>query len=92
MTDVPSGRLHAERIQVARVQAVTVWRPRRRRGSVVDLWFAEAGANGAFPLVDRSAIEIFVTPRPVLSRPRNRYVYYQNTAEVLCRRRDAARG
>jgi arylsulfatase A-like enzyme len=49
---------------------------------LVNLWFAEAGANGAFPLDDRSALEIFITPRPVLSPPRNRYVYYPATAEV----------
>src|SRR5206468_2427272 len=49
---------------------------------LVNLWFAEAGANGAFPLDDRSALEIFITPRPVLSPPRNRYVYFADTAEV----------
>ena len=49
---------------------------------LVNLWFAEAGANAAFPLDDRSAFEIFVTPRPVLSPPRNRYVYYPDTSEV----------
>ncbi len=46
------------------------------------LWFAEAGANGAFPLDDRSALEILTTPRPVLSPPRNRYVYFPHTAEI----------
>ena len=49
---------------------------------LVNLWFAEAGANGAFPLDDRSALEIMLTPRPVLSPPRNRYVYFPDTAEV----------
>ena len=49
---------------------------------LVNLWFAEAGANGAFPLDDRSAMEIFVTPRPVLSPPRGRYIYYPDVAEV----------
>jgi len=49
---------------------------------LVNLWFAEAGANGAFPLDDRSAMEIFMTPRPVLSPARNRYVYFPDTAEV----------
>ena len=49
---------------------------------LVNLWFAEAGANGAFPLDDRSALEIMITPRPVLSPPRNRYVYFPDTAEV----------
>jgi arylsulfatase A-like enzyme len=49
---------------------------------LVNLWFAEAGANGAFPLDDRSALEIFITPRPLLSPPRDRYVYYPGLAEV----------
>jgi arylsulfatase len=47
-----------------------------------NLWFAEAGANGAFPLDDRSALEIMLTPRPVLAPPRNRYVYFADAAEV----------
>ncbi len=55
---------------------------RRRCGSSQNLWYAEAGANGAFPLDDRSALEILLTPRPVLSPPRNRYVYFPDTAEV----------
>ena len=49
---------------------------------LIDLWFAEAGENQAFPLDDRSALEIITTPRPQLSAPRNRYVYYPNMAEV----------
>ena len=49
---------------------------------LVNLWFAEAGSNGAFPLDDRSALEIMITPRPVLSPPRDRYVYFPDTAEV----------
>ena len=49
---------------------------------LVNLWFAEAGANGTFPLDDRSALEIILTPRPVLSPPRDRYVYYPGTADV----------
>jgi arylsulfatase len=49
---------------------------------LVNLWFAEAGANGAFPLDDRSALEIFMTPRPVLSPPRDRYIYYPGTSDV----------
>ena len=47
-----------------------------------NLWFAEAGRNGAFPLDDRSALEIILTPRPLLSPPRNRYTYFPDTAEV----------
>ncbi len=47
-----------------------------------NLWFAEAGANGAFPLDDRSALEILTTPRPVLSPARDRYVYFPDSAEI----------
>ena len=49
---------------------------------LVNLWHIEAGANGAFPLDDRSPIEIMLTPRPVLSPPRGRYVYFPDTADV----------
>ena len=49
---------------------------------LVGLWFAEAGANLGFPLDDRSAFEIIMSPRPVLSPPRNRYVYFPDSAEV----------
>jgi len=49
---------------------------------LVNLWFAEAGGNGAFPLDDRSALEILLTPRPVLSPPRERYVYFPDVADV----------
>jgi arylsulfatase A-like enzyme len=53
-----------------------------RLQELINLWYAEAGANGAFPLDDRSALEIITTPRPVLSPARNRYVYYPGVAEV----------
>jgi len=49
---------------------------------LINLWFAEAGANGAFPLDDRSPLEILMTPRPQLASPRNRYVYYPDVADV----------
>jgi arylsulfatase len=49
---------------------------------LVNLWFAEAGDNGAFPLDDRSPVEIILTPRPLLSPPRDRYTYFPGTAEV----------
>jgi len=49
---------------------------------MVNLWFAEAGANNAFPLDDRAALEILNTPRPQLSSPRDRYVYYPGTSGV----------
>ena len=46
---------------------------------LVNLWFAEAGDNGAFPLDDRSAVEIITTPRPQLASPRDRYTYFPDT-------------
>ena len=49
---------------------------------LVNLWFAEAGENAAFPLDDRSALEIIITPRPQLATPQNRYTYFPDTAEV----------
>jgi arylsulfatase A-like enzyme len=49
---------------------------------LVNIWFSEAGANGAFPLDDRSPVEILTTPRPQLTASRNRYVYYPGTAPV----------
>ncbi|TCM38542.1 arylsulfatase [Kribbella sp. VKM Ac-2568] len=49
---------------------------------LVNIWFAEAGANNAFPLDDRSPLEILGTPRPQLSAPKDRYVYYPDTAPV----------
>ena len=49
---------------------------------LVNLWFAEAGENQAFPLDDRSPLEIITTPRPQLASPRDRYTYFPDTAEV----------
>ena len=49
---------------------------------LVNLWFAEAGANGAFPLDDRTPLEVLNTPRPQLTSPRDRYLYYPDTADV----------
>jgi arylsulfatase len=46
-----------------------------RLAELIGLWFYEAGANQAFPLDDRSALEIFLTPRPQMIAPRQRYVY-----------------
>jgi arylsulfatase A-like enzyme len=49
---------------------------------MVNLWFAEAGANGAFPLDDRTPLEVLGTPRPQLTGPRSRYTYYPDAADV----------
>jgi arylsulfatase A-like enzyme len=53
-----------------------------RLHEMINLWYAEAGSNGAFPLDDRSPLEIITTPRPVLTPPRDRYVYYPGVADV----------
>src|SRR3954467_5884858 len=53
-----------------------------RLAELIGLWFYEAGASHAFPLDDRSALEIILTPRPQLIPPRARYVYRPGTAEV----------
>ncbi|MEU6643967.1 arylsulfatase [Saccharomonospora sp. NPDC046836] len=42
---------------------------------LMGLWFHEAGLNQAYPLDDRSAVEILTTPRPQMTAPRNRYTY-----------------
>jgi arylsulfatase A-like enzyme len=49
---------------------------------LIGLWYYEAGVNHAFPLDDRTALEIFLTPRPQLTPPRDRYVYRPGGAEV----------
>jgi arylsulfatase len=49
---------------------------------LVNIWFSEAGANGAFPLDDRSPVEILMTPRPQLTAPQDRYVYYPDIAAI----------
>ena len=49
---------------------------------LVNLWFAEAGRNGGFPLDDRTLLEIALAERPRLSGPRDKYVYYPDCAEV----------
>jgi arylsulfatase len=49
---------------------------------LVSLWFAEAGANGAFPLDDRVAVELLSAPRPQLAAPATRYLYFPGTGPV----------
>jgi arylsulfatase len=49
---------------------------------MIALWYSEAGANQAFPLDDRTPLEILLVPRPQLSKPRDRYLYYPDTSEV----------
>jgi len=53
-----------------------------RLRDLVNLWYVEAGANSALPLDDRGPVEIFTTPRPVLTAPRDSYRYYPGVSEV----------
>ena len=46
------------------------------------LWYYYAGVYHGLPLDDRSALEFVTTPRPQPSKPRNRYIYYPDTADV----------
>ncbi len=55
--------------------------PHRLR-ELINIWFSEAGANGAFPLDDRTPVEIMMEPRPQLAAPRDRYVYHPGDSPV----------
>ena len=46
------------------------------------LWWSEAEKYQALPLETRDAVEAFTTPRPQLSKPRDRFIYYPGTAPV----------
>jgi arylsulfatase len=46
------------------------------------LWAEEAAKYNGLPLDDRSPVDILATPRPQLSKPRDRYVYYPGCADV----------
>jgi Sulfatase len=63
------------------VNNLAVQHPEKVR-ELVGVWFSEAGANGAFRIDDRSVFDIVATPRPQLSRPRDRYVYFPGDAAV----------
>jgi arylsulfatase A-like enzyme len=76
-----SWELYHVEVDRAELHNLAAQEPDRLR-ELVYLWYAEAGANIAFPLDDRSPVEILMTPRPVMSRSRNRYIYYPDVAEV----------
>jgi hypothetical protein len=78
---LPTWELYHTDVDRSEVHDLAADEPDRLREMVM-LWYAEAGANGAFPLDDRRALEIILTPRPVLSPPRDRYVYYPDIADV----------
>ncbi|MEI6254028.1 MAG: arylsulfatase, partial [Mycobacteriaceae bacterium] len=49
---------------------------------LIKAWDEEARDNFVLPLDDRSAVEQAGTPRPQAEPPRDRYVYYPDTAPV----------
>ena len=50
---------------------------------LIRLWFHEAGKYNGLPLVDLTAVEVLADPtRPQVAPPRDRYIYYPDTAEV----------
>ncbi|GJM29838.1 MAG: putative arylsulfatase AtsA [Cyclobacteriaceae bacterium] len=49
---------------------------------LIDAWFEEAEKNKVLPLDDRAAAELLTVERPAQEPPRDRYVYYPNTAPV----------
>ena len=49
---------------------------------LIAAWFAEAEANFALPLDDRSARDVLNVERPQAEPPRERYVYFPGTAAV----------
>ncbi|MGZ4545953.1 MAG: sulfatase-like hydrolase/transferase [Blastococcus sp.] len=73
--------LHHTATDRSEVHDLAAENPERLR-ELIGLWYYEAGVNGAFPLDDRGALEIILTPRPQLVAPRDRYVYRPGGAEV----------
>jgi arylsulfatase len=54
-----------------------------RLRDMVNRWFHLAGMYRGLPLEDRTAVEILADPtRPQVAPPRDRYVYWADTAEV----------
>jgi arylsulfatase len=49
---------------------------------LISLWWSEVGRYGALPLENRDALEILLTERPQLAKPRDRYVYYAGASEI----------
>jgi arylsulfatase len=53
-----------------------------RLQELIDAWFEEADNNFVLPLDDRPAVEQLGNPRPQAEPPRDRYLYYPDTAPV----------
>jgi arylsulfatase A-like enzyme len=79
--DDDEWELYNTDVDRAEVKNLAAEKPEKLR-ELMNIWFSEAGANGAFPLDDRTAVELMGTPRPQLTAPQTRYVYYPETAPV----------
>ena len=54
-----------------------------RLQELINHWFHLAGMYNGLPVLDRTALEVLSDPtRPQVAPPRDRYVYYPDTAEV----------
>jgi hypothetical protein len=50
---------------------------------MINHWFHLAGMYNGLPLLDKTAVEVLSDPnRPQVAPPRDRYVYYPNSAEI----------
>lgn len=50
--------------------------------ALIKTWFEEADKNFVLPLDDRTALELLTVERPSTEPPRERYIYYPDTAPV----------
>jgi arylsulfatase A-like enzyme len=50
--------------------------------AMIKAWFEEAAKNQVLPLDDRTALQQLTIERPTLEPPRQRYIYYPETAPV----------
>ena len=73
--------LYHSEVDRAEIHDVAADNP-EKLAEMVGLWFYEAGINHAFPLDDRTALEILLAGRPELTPPRDRYVYRPGATEV----------
>jgi arylsulfatase len=49
---------------------------------LIAMWWAQAGQYHALPLEDRGVLQILLTERPQIAKPRDRYVFYPGCSEV----------
>jgi arylsulfatase len=70
-------------VDVDRSEAVNVAKQHPAKlKALIDAWFEEADKNFVLPLDDRTPAEVLGLERPSEEAPRERYIYYPNTAPV----------